>query len=88
VPGSTPFVDNDLLSSLGETLLVFEHLFDTEYRGVSRVVGRVKQWGWRGGGVAGLAGWRDYEGGAIESQPSCSPSSYTCSCRQIAENGC
>jgi hypothetical protein len=23
-----------------ETLLVFEHLFDTEYRGVSRVAGR------------------------------------------------
>ena len=34
--GSTPFVDNDLLSSLVETLLVFEHLFDTGYRGVSR----------------------------------------------------
>ena len=33
-----PFVDNDLLSSLGETLLVFEHLFDTGYRGVSRRV--------------------------------------------------
>ena len=46
--GSTPFVDNDLLSSLGETLLVFEHLFDTRYRGVSRgisgVVGFVGQW--------------------------------------------
>ena len=46
MPGSMPFVDNDLLSSLGETLLVFEHVFDTRYRGVSRVVGRVKQWGW------------------------------------------
>jgi len=42
VPGSTPFVDNDLLSSLGETLLVFEHLFDTRIRGVSRMVARSK----------------------------------------------
>jgi len=58
VPGSTLFVDNDLFSSLGETLLVFEHLFDTGYRGVSRVVGRVKQWGWQGG-VVGSAGRRD-----------------------------
>jgi len=37
VPGSAPSVDNDLLSSLGETLLVFEHLFDTRVCGVSRV---------------------------------------------------
>ena len=37
MPGSAPSVDNDLLSSLGETLLVFEHLFDTRYLGVSRV---------------------------------------------------
>ena len=58
MPGSTPSVDNDLLSSLGETLLVFEHLFDTGYRGVSRVVGRVKQWGWWSGAV-GLAVRRD-----------------------------
>ncbi len=36
MPGSAPSVDNDLLSSLGETLLVFEHLFDTRYLGVSR----------------------------------------------------
>ncbi len=56
--GSTPSVDNDLLSSLVETLLVFEHLFDTRYRGVSRVVGRVKQWGWWSGAV-GLAVRRD-----------------------------
>lgn len=54
MPGSTPSVDNDLLSSLGETLLVFEHLFDTGDRGVSRV-GR----GGGIGGVVGLAGWRD-----------------------------
>lgn len=39
MPGSAPSVDNDLLSSLGETLLVFEHLFDTGCRGVSRVLG-------------------------------------------------
>jgi len=37
VPGSAPSVDNKLLSSLGETLLVFEHLFDTRVCGVSRV---------------------------------------------------
>ena len=48
MPGSKPSVDNDLLSSLGETLLVFEHLFDTRNRGVSRV-----------GGVVGLAEWWD-----------------------------
>jgi len=36
VPVSAPSVDNDLLSSLGETLLAFEHLFDTRNRGVSR----------------------------------------------------
>ena len=58
MPGSVPSVDNDLLSSLGETLLVFEHLFDTGYRGGSRVVGRVKQWGWQGE-VVGLAVQRD-----------------------------
>lgn len=48
MPGSVPFVDNDLLSSLVETLLGFEHLFDTRIRGVSRgisgVVGFVGQW--------------------------------------------
>lgn len=37
MPGSAPSVDNKLLSSLGETLLVFEHLFDTRIHGVSRV---------------------------------------------------
>ena len=54
MPGSMPFVDNDLLSSLGETLLVFEHLFDTRYRGVSRVggvAGLTGRWDWRGGGI-------------------------------------
>jgi hypothetical protein len=56
VPGSTPFVDNDLLSSLGETLLVFEHLFDTGYCGVSLVV--MRGTGWQGSAV-GLAGRRD-----------------------------
>ena len=68
MPGSTPFVDNDLLSSLGETLLVFEHLFDTRIRGVSRVAGRWDSQGeavglarrGRGiGGEVGLAGRRD-----------------------------
>jgi len=53
VSGSIPFVDNDLLSSLVETLLGFEHLFDTGYRGVSRVA--VGGSGWQGGAV-GLAG--------------------------------
>ena len=55
MPGSVPFVDNDLLSSLVETLLGFEHLFDTRISGVSRVAGR-----WNSPGDAlGLAGWRD-----------------------------
>ena len=40
MPGSAPSVDNKLLSSLVETLLVFEHLFDTECFGVSRTRGR------------------------------------------------
>jgi hypothetical protein len=43
-------VDNNLLSSLGETLLVFEHLFDTRIRGVSRVV-VVGDSGWQGGAM-------------------------------------
>jgi hypothetical protein len=54
VPGSVPFVDNDLLSSLGETLLVFEHLFDTGRVGVSRV-------GVSGSrGCAGMCRWRGW----------------------------
>ena len=50
MPGSAPSVDNDLLSSLGETLLVFEHLFDTGRVGVSRV-GMCRWWGCAVGGV-------------------------------------
>lgn len=38
MPVSAPSVDNDLLSSLGETLLAFEHLFDTRNRGVSPAI--------------------------------------------------
>lgn len=36
MPGAVLSVENVLLSSLGETLLAFEHLFDTGFRGVSR----------------------------------------------------
>jgi hypothetical protein len=68
VPGSAPSVDNDLLSSLGETLLVFEHLFDTRYLGVSRA--GVCRWRWSRAGVyrwrwsrAGVDRWRGSRAG-------------------------
>lgn len=53
MPGSAPSVDNDLLSSLGETLLVFEHLFDTGRVGVSRVDGCGAGGGARWAGLIG-----------------------------------
>ena len=58
MPVSAPSVDNDLLSSLGETLLAFEHLFDTSNRGVSPVASRVRCDGWRCRVEVAGAGWR------------------------------
>ena len=64
MPTTAPSVENDLCSSSVETLLVFEHLFDTCICGVSRcVAGRI---GGVGVPVAKAAA-------AIETRPSPSP---------------